>query len=247
LVDGQNAALAFPKGVIMAAINKLVMSVALATAVMTGAGVAHASSFMPYQISPADTVNQYWGGSFGQDFNVNSTITITSFGAWQPNGINSSQPLTISIYDRNTQSVVYSQIFTNATPGTPGASSVGFISVNDVLSPGSYSLVGDGFGVVPVGLYNTEGTGLAGTLDNGGGVLTFGGWRYANSSNGYPTITFANSGCCGGDSTFRFAAATFTASTPLPSTWLMLLSGFVGLGFFAYRGTKKNAAALAAA
>jgi hypothetical protein len=37
-----------------------------------------------------------------------------------------------------------------------------------------------------------------------------------------------------------------TANTPLPSTWLMLLSGFVGLGFFAYRGTKKNAAALAA-
>ena len=35
--------------------------------------------------------------------------------------------------------------------------------------------------------------------------------------------------------------------TPLPSTWLMLLSGFVGFGFFAYRGMKKNAAAIAAA
>jgi PEP-CTERM motif len=34
--------------------------------------------------------------------------------------------------------------------------------------------------------------------------------------------------------------------TPLPSTWTMLIAGFVGLGFFAYRGTKKNAAALAA-
>jgi hypothetical protein len=38
-----------------------------------------------------------------------------------------------------------------------------------------------------------------------------------------------------------------TATTPLPSTWIMLLSGFVGLGYFAYRGTKKNAAAIAAA
>lgn len=37
------------------------------------------------------------------------------------------------------------------------------------------------------------------------------------------------------------------AAVPLPSTWLMLLSGFVGLGFFAYRGTKRNVAALAAA
>ena len=37
------------------------------------------------------------------------------------------------------------------------------------------------------------------------------------------------------------------AATPLPSTWLMLLSGFVGLGFFAYRGSKKNGVALLAA
>jgi hypothetical protein len=32
------------------------------------------------------------------------------------------------------------------------------------------------------------------------------------------------------------------ATTPLPSTWTMLIAGFVGLGFFAYRGTKKNSA-----
>jgi hypothetical protein len=36
-------------------------------------------------------------------------------------------------------------------------------------------------------------------------------------------------------------------ATPLPSTWTMLIAGFVGLGFLAYRGTKKNTAALAAA
>jgi hypothetical protein len=36
-------------------------------------------------------------------------------------------------------------------------------------------------------------------------------------------------------------------ATPLPSTWLMLLSGFLGLGFLAYRGTKMNAAGIAAA
>ena len=37
------------------------------------------------------------------------------------------------------------------------------------------------------------------------------------------------------------------ATTPLPSTWTMLIAGFIGLGFFAYRGKKKNSAALAAA
>jgi hypothetical protein len=36
------------------------------------------------------------------------------------------------------------------------------------------------------------------------------------------------------------------ATTPLPSTWLMLLSGFFGLGLLAYRGTKKRTALAAA-
>ena len=29
-------------------------------------------------------------------------------------------------------------------------------------------------------------------------------------------------------------------ATPLPSTWTMLIAGFAGLGFAAYRGTKKT-------
>jgi hypothetical protein len=37
------------------------------------------------------------------------------------------------------------------------------------------------------------------------------------------------------------------STTPLPSTWAMLIAGFVGLGFFAYRGSKKNSVALSAA
>jgi hypothetical protein len=36
-------------------------------------------------------------------------------------------------------------------------------------------------------------------------------------------------------------------TTPLPSTWTMLIAGFVGLGFVAYRGKKKGSAAIAAA
>jgi hypothetical protein len=37
------------------------------------------------------------------------------------------------------------------------------------------------------------------------------------------------------------------ATTPLPSTWSMLIVGYAGLGFFAYRGSKKGSAAIAAA
>ena len=43
-----------------------------------------------------------------------------------------------------------------------------------------------------------------------------------------------------------FGVSETINATPLPSTWLMLLSGFVGLGFFAYRGTKKRTVLAAA-
>jgi|ERR1700688_1188251 len=43
------------------------------------------------------------------------------------------------------------------------------------------------------------------------------------------------------------SGGTNVSATPLPSTWTMLIAGFVGLGFLAFRGTKKGAVAIAAA
>jgi hypothetical protein len=43
-----------------------------------------------------------------------------------------------------------------------------------------------------------------------------------------------------------WTVAATPSATSLPSTWTMLIAGFVGLGFFAYRGSKKNTAAIAA-
>jgi hypothetical protein len=37
------------------------------------------------------------------------------------------------------------------------------------------------------------------------------------------------------------------SATPLPSTWTMLIAGFVGFGFLAYRRTRNGSAAIAAA
>ena len=55
----------------------------------------------------------------------------------------------------------------------------------------------------------------------------------------------------GGQTTFYSIAGTVTpavvSATPLPATWTMLIAGFVGLGFFSYRGSKKAAAAIAVA
>jgi hypothetical protein len=46
--------------------------------------------------------------------------------------------------------------------------------------------------------------------------------------------------------TFQINGSSGVGQTPLPSTWTMLIAGFVGLGFFAYRGTKKRTAFAAA-
>jgi Ice-binding-like len=67
-------------------------------------------------------------------------------------------------------------------------------------------------------------------------------------------------GCAGDFGSVGFSGGDFTSlgytgdgfngiasTTPLPSTWLMLLSGLVGLGFIAQRGSKRNSAACAAA
>ena len=50
-----------------------------------------------------------------------------------------------------------------------------------------------------------------------------------------------------GDKYIGLDDVSVVQTTPLPSTWTMLIAGFLGLGFFAYRGSKKNGAALAAA
>ena len=93
-----------------------------------------------------------------------------------------------------------------------------------------------------------------------------GGWTYGYifQVNG---ITYAQGSCgnagsfgCNDNAQFPTNAVAFTTdirfdvnadgnliASPLPSTWTMLIAGFVGLGFFAYRGSKKNVAAVASA
>jgi hypothetical protein len=201
---------------------------------LVGIGAAGAVTFTPYQISTGLVTNQYFGGSLGMDFTANVGLTISSFGVWVPNG--SESPLTVSIYNQTTEALVTSYTFTSSPAVLTGNNVLFGTPVNFYLAAGQYTLAGDGFGTV--GLYNTQGTGQAGTLNSGGGAISFGGWSYANSPNVFPNITFANSGCCNGDSDFRYAAMTFTASIPEPATWAMMILGLLGVGFVAYR--RKN-------
>jgi hypothetical protein len=70
-------------------------------------------------------------------------------------------------------------------------------------------------------------------------------WNWNSVGATGPYINAGTSNASGTLGAFDVLAAD-VSTTPLPSTWLMLLGGFVGLGFFAYRGTKKRTALAAA-
>ena len=90
------------------------------------------------------------------------------------------------------------------------------------------------------------------TFESGLPQITSGIGSLAANSDGAFGLT-----CCGGATVTypgAFGPATtddggvwVTSATPLPSTWTMLIAGFVGLGFFAYRGTKNSTAVTTAA
>ncbi len=84
----------------------------------------------------------------------------------------------------------------------------------------------------------------------GGGALPAGTSDITISINGFggplgSAVFYSQAGFP--DTLTTNGGATILDPTPLPSTWTMLIAGFLALGFFAYRGTKKNSAALAVA
>jgi len=85
-------------------------------------------------------------------------------------------------------------------------------------------------------------------FDIDGLLVQIGQDSYANlwgngSANSYSLYTSAN----GGYPVQNGSYTGMLTATPLPSTWTMLIVGFLGLGCFAYRGTKMNVPAIAAA
>ncbi len=96
--------------------------------------------------------------------------------------------------------------------------------------PGGY-VVNDVYTQLSPEVYGTMGTG------NSSGVVTLS--VLAGQDYGFYVYTV--------DGVLGRGDIAVTA-TPLPSTWTMLIAGFAGLGFFAYRGSRKShSAALAAA
>jgi hypothetical protein len=77
------------------------------------------------------------------------------------------------------------------------------------------------------------------------GMTDFDGFAYNNAAGPGSTCASSVWNGCQGYSNCRFTdvflSATFTAAVPEPSTWAMMILGFAGIGFMAYRRKAKPA------
>ena len=198
---------------------------------------APASAEIVYQDSPTGTL-QGWGGSLGMDFQVNNSILVTALGVFD-NGVTANlngvagQGVQVGIFNVATQGLVSPSVtFLQANAGSYTSSGADvFQSVTGfTLTPGEYS-------IVTVGDVNANTGGAPNAsqvLNNLGGAITFnGGSRFDYSS------AFALPQLIDGGPANRYQAGTFIASVPEPSTWAMMIVGFLGLGFAALRRQKK--------
>jgi hypothetical protein len=225
-------------------LKELVGTAALIAALAAfGTAPSSASTITLQTATNGGGTNQAYSG-LGLEFTVDSAISITALGIYNSafNG-NITGPLTADVM--TTDGVVKaSYTFEDITGGTIVSGGYLFQSITPVtLAPGNYYLMGYGWTATD-GEHNSN---ISGNPDifNGGGLVTF--VKSVFGNGGDPAGSLPTNLNYPGNNIDWFSAANIQFSaTPLPATWLMLFSGFVGLGYFAYRGSKKSAGAIAA-
>jgi hypothetical protein len=195
------------------------------------------------QVSAGQTGNQVYSG-VGIEFQVNSAITVSELGIYDSgqDGIAASTaPLSAYLFT-GTGTVLASSTFFNSDPGTldPASGGYRFKSISSlILTPGLYVLAGYGW-TSSDPEHNSNVGGTPDTFNTAGTALTYIGSPFGGGSD--PAGTFPTNTCCGNVDFFSAANIEFTVGTvPEPATWAMLVLGFAGVGFMAYR--RKNKAA----
>ena len=184
---------------------------------------------------------------------VNPTIdfyTAVNFHGWTfSNGSSPAGPTFINAYDATNLPYTDGAVLLNENGGggtaattvpglTPGGQYVlSFLYYGDNRPGGTYGLQVDVNGGSFASLTGT--IGAAGGLPNG---ILYSGTFFADIG-GNAQLNFSQYNSTGEGSPI-FDDVTIS-QTPLPSTWTMLIAGFAGLGFMAYRGRKKVALAAA--
>ena len=213
------------------------IAAALASLVAMSSAPALASTVV-FSLSAAAVGNQPTSDEpldLGMDFTVNkSGVTVDSLGAFT-NGLYS---VLVTLYNVTTgTATIVAQ--TTVGPGLPVSNYLfSPISLTTLTSGDTYQInavyTADNLDYNPYESY--VGPKPSVVFNSLGGALTFAGDYYSFGDTGAVATTYDSL------STNGYGAGSF-AVTPLPSTWSMLLIGFIGLGFVAYRGGRNSPAA----
>ena len=203
--------------------RKFIASVALATA------VAAAAALLPASSANASTITDVFS------FNDGSNVVATGSFSY-----NSALSGTLTYANLNSFSIRFP---------APNAKSYNLSFVNSLNPASAYIYFAYDIG---------SNTFVPGSVNGGSGPYD-GILAGTNQSSGFffdPLPSQADPLSNGGNDGLYAAYSPYTGNltftsfsisqTPLPSTWTMLLAGFVGFGFLAYRGTKKSTALAAA-
>jgi len=131
-------------------------------------------------VVPALTAgNQAFEGALGMDFNTNGPVIVTALGVFDDGSNGLSRTITARLYDRDTQEVLASLVFTPEDPGTPeGGSRFKDLVPPLVLAEGFHgSMVAEGYGAGELNGNRVGGL----TTQDGGCLLSFvGSGRYSS-------------------------------------------------------------------
>jgi hypothetical protein len=218
----------------------------VASLAMVSAGPSSAAVLQIDTSSPTPYGNQAYSG-VGVEFTVNSPIDVYALGIFEPTGsVIGAAALTADLMTL-TGTVLASQTFTSAASGSPNGNGYSFTSIAPLkLADGTYYLMGYGWDSNNQEHNSNVDNSNPDIFNTAGGLVSFvqavwGGQFDAPGT--VPTNTYGPTA-----PNFFSAANIDFAAAPLPSTWTMLIAGFVGLlGFLALGGKKRNAATTAAA
>jgi PEP-CTERM motif-containing protein len=214
----------------------LISSVALLSTIS-----ASATTAFDYQTGSVG--NQNWTHPLGMDFDVNSTITVTSLGVFDSGSDGLASTINAYIYNRDTQTAVASAVFATGNTGTlvHGERFLALLTPL-VLNAGFHgSIVAEGYGALEPngngGIISPPFT--LSTLDSGGGAISFVGTsRYSTTDHVYPNILDSGPANRYGAGTFQFAVG----SVPEPGTLGLAITGLVFLGLLRRKRSRLSAA-----
>jgi hypothetical protein len=189
------------------------------------------------QTSNASFGNQDYSG-VGLEFNVNVPIVVDALGIYDSGQNGITGPLTADLM--TTGGVIVATATFDSSGSYSLIGNYAFQNIAPItLSVGSYYLMGYGWSTSGDLEHNSNIGGPPDTFNTFGGSVSFvqAVWGEGNDPPGtLPTHTFGP-----GQPDF-FSSANLSA-VPEPSTWAMMILGFVGIGFMAYRRKSKPAMA----